>query len=114
MLLAQVCCETPRKLSIRFEPMQPRLGKVVVNEKSEGPFIRADVDEFFAVRCQFPHQCKSRALGKHVLKLPERITGLFQRNKTAQIGTKSKISNDKVVRLTKAIPRELGARAFKH
>ena len=60
--------------------MQPQLGMVVVNEKGESPFVRADVDEFFAVRCQFPHQCEGRALGKHVLKLAERISGLVQRN----------------------------------
>jgi hypothetical protein len=60
---------------------------VVVNEKGEGPFVRADVDEIFAVRCQFPHQCEGRALGKR---------------KTAQIRTKSKIGDDDILLLRQA------------
>src|SRR5262249_42238233 len=92
--------------------MQPRLGMVVVNEKSEGSLVRTDIDEFFAVRCQFPNQCKGRALGNHVLKLAERITGLVQRNETAQIRTKSKIGDDKIVSLAKRTAHELGAGAF--
>ena len=56
--------------------MQLGLGMVVVNEKREGPFMRTDINKFFTVRYQFPHQCKGRVLAQIVYKFAERINGL--------------------------------------
>src|SRR5262249_14308015 len=85
----QICSEPSRKLSIRFEPMQSRLRVIIMDKKSESPFVRANVDEFIAVRCQLPHQSEGRALRKHALKLAECISGLVECNATAQIRIES-------------------------
>ena len=84
-----------------------------MNKKREGALVRADVDERFAVRCQFPHQSEGRALGQHVLKFAKRIGCLLHHYLAAQIRTKSKFDNDDILRCAKEAAHQAGAAALK-